>query len=393
MKKLLNVAFIPVRGGSKSIPLKNIRNIAGRPLVFWGIKAACECEYIDKVFVATDSALIKDTVEGFASVLPTKLFSKILVIGRSEESATDTASTEFAMLEFAEKYDFQNIVLIQATSPLLTAEDLNRGFEKFLSDNTDSVLSVVRQKRFNWQINDEGLGVPINYDVFHRPRRQEFSGYLVENGAFYITSKFRLLETQNRLSGHIKVVEMPEDTYYEIDEPSDWEIIEALLLKRHKVTDISRIKMFLTDCDGCLTDGGMYYSETGDELKKFNTRDGMAFGLMKRNNNIITGIITGECTKIVEKRARKLSVDILEQGCKDKLQCVKALCAQYNVSLDSVLYIGDDINDIDLLKAVGISCAPADAMPQVKEVVSYVSACSGGNGVIRDVYEWLMRDA
>lgn len=393
MKKLLNVAFIPVRGGSKSIPLKNIRNIAGRPLVFWGIKAACECEYIDKVFVATDSALIKDTVEGFASVLPTKLFSKILVIGRSEESATDTASTEFAMLEFAEKYDFQNIVLIQATSPLLTAEDLNRGFEKFLSDNTDSVLSVVRQKRFNWQINDEGLGVPINYDVFHRPRRQEFSGYLVENGAFYITSKFRLLETQNRLSGHIKVVEMPEDTYYEIDEPSDWEIIEALLLKRHKVTDISRIKMFLTDCDGCLTDGGMYYSETGDELKKFNTRDGMAFGLMKRNNNIITGIITGECTKIVEKRARKLSVDILEQGCKDKLQCVKALCAQYNISLDSVLYIGDDINDIDLLKAVGISCAPADAMPQVKEVVSYVSACSGGNGVIRDVYEWLMRDA
>lgn len=393
MKKLLNVAFIPVRGGSKSIPLKNIRNIAGRPLVFWGIKAACECEYIDKVFVATDSALIKDTVEGFASVLPTKLFSKILVIGRSEESATDTASTEFAMLEFAEKYDFQNIVLIQATSPLLTAEDLNRGFEKFLSDNTDSVLSVVRQKRFNWQINDEGLGVPINYDVFHRPRRQEFSGYLVENGAFYITSKFRLLETQNRLSGHIKVVEMPEDTYYEIDEPSDWEIIEALLLKRHKVTEISRIKMFLTDCDGCLTDGGMYYSETGDELKKFNTRDGMAFGLMKRNNNIITGIITGECTKIVEKRARKLSVDILEQGCKDKLQCVKALCAQYNISLDSVLYIGDDINDIDLLKAVGISCAPADAMPQVKEVVSYVSACSGGNGVIRDVYEWLMRDA
>lgn len=393
MKKLFNVAFIPVRGGSKSIPLKNIRNIAGRPLVFWGIKAACECEYIDKVFVATDSALIKDTVEGFASVLPTKLFSKILVIGRSEESATDTASTEFAMLEFAEKYDFQNIVLIQATSPLLTAEDLNRGFEKFLSDNTDSVLSVVRQKRFNWQINDEGLGVPINYDVFHRPRRQEFSGYLVENGAFYITSKFRLLETQNRLSGHIKVVEMPEDTYYEIDEPSDWEIIEALLLKRHKVTDISRIKMFLTDCDGCLTDGGMYYSETGDELKKFNTRDGMAFGLIKRNNNIITGIITGECTKIVEKRARKLSVDILEQGCKDKLQCVKALCAQYNISLDSVLYIGDDINDIDLLKAVGISCAPADAMPQVKEVVSYVSACSGGNGVIRDVYEWLMRDA
>ena len=107
-----------------------------------------------------------------------------MVIGRSAESASDTASTEFAMLEFAENYDFDNITLIQATSPLLTADDLNKGFELFGEQDTDSVISAVRQKRFNWQIDENGFANPTNYDVFNRPRRQEFDGYLVENGAF-----------------------------------------------------------------------------------------------------------------------------------------------------------------------------------------------------------------
>ena len=103
------VAFIPVRGGSKSIPLKNIKKICGKPLVYWTVKAACSCKYIDKVYVATDSTAIKETVESFKSGNEAGLFEKLNVIDRSAESATDTASTEFAMLEFAEKHDFNEI--------------------------------------------------------------------------------------------------------------------------------------------------------------------------------------------------------------------------------------------------------------------------------------------
>lgn len=223
----MNVAFIPVRGGSKSIPLKNIKPINGKPLVYWTVKAASQCKYIDKVYVATDSDEIKKTVESFKA--EDAIFTKVEVIGRSAESASDTASTESAMLEFAEKYDFENIVLVQATSPLLKADDLDKGFEAFNTEGTDSVLSTVRQKRFNWQINEEGYAYPTNYDVFKRPRRQEFDGYLVENGAFYISSKEDLLRTKNRISGNIKAVEMPEETFFEIDEPSDWIIIEGLM--------------------------------------------------------------------------------------------------------------------------------------------------------------------
>ena len=227
----MNVAFIPVRGGSKSIPLKNIKPINGKPLVYWTIKAACECKYLDKVYVSTDSDKIKAVVNEIVVSNEYDYFNKIEVIDRSAESASDTASTEFVMLEFADKYDFDNICLIQATSPMLKASDVNHGFELFMDDNTDSVLSVVRQKRFNWSTDESGFVHPSNYDVFNRPRRQEFDGYLVENGAFYITSKSDLLKTKNRISGNIKAYEMDESTYFEIDEPGDWIIIENLMNK------------------------------------------------------------------------------------------------------------------------------------------------------------------
>ncbi|MBO6241720.1 MAG: N-acylneuraminate cytidylyltransferase [Butyrivibrio sp.] len=387
----MNVAFIPVRGGSKSIPLKNIKIINGRPLVYWTVKAACECKYIDKVYVATDSDVIKETVESFKKGIEADLFLKVEVIGRSAESASDTAPTEHAMLEFAEKFDFDNIVLVQATSPLLQVEDLNRGFDIFKQEDTDSVLSVVRQKRFQW-INDEnGFASPSNYDVFHRPRRQEFNGYLVENGAFYINSKDNLLRFHNRVSGNIRVVEMSEETFFEIDEPSDWIIIEALMKKNGITAPSERpdIRIFLTDCDGCLTDGGMYYSEHGDELKKFNTKDGMGFKILKQEG-ILTGIITSENVELNRRRAEKLKLDVIEAGCKDKFTAIKRICKEYGVSLNNVCYIGDDINDMDAIKMVGFGCCPANALPQVKSVAKYITKANGGEGVIREVVELIM---
>jgi len=290
------------------------------------------------------------------------------------------------MLEFAQNYSFENVILIQATSPLLTSADLERGFEAFHGNEVDSVLSVVRQKRFCWK-EENSFIQPLNYDFYNRPRRQEFDGYLVENGAFYITSKKRLLQYKNRISGNIAAVEMDEETYFEIDEPSDWIIVEALLKKRiKKAYDLSKIKMFLTDCDGCLTDGGMYYSENGDELKKFNTRDGVGFGML-REKGIITGIVTGESVELNRRRAEKLKIDILEAGCQDKEAVVKRLCETYGISLENVAYVGDDLNDIDVIRMVGYGCCPADAVSQVREAARYVAEAKGGEGVIREVID------
>lgn len=381
----MNVAFIPVRGGSKSIPLKNIKQIAGKPLVYWTLEAANNCQYIDKIYVATDSAIIKETVEDFG-------FNNVFVIGRSKDTASDTASTESAMLEFANQYEFDNIVLIQATSPLLQTDDLIGGFEVYNQPQTDSVLSVVRQKRFNWDEDKNGYVLPQNYDVYNRPRRQEFTGYLVENGAFYITSREKLLSSKNRLSGKIRAYEMDESTYFEIDEPSDWIIIEKQLLNREKKNEqnIPEIKMFLTDCDGCLTDGGMYYSENGDELKKFNTIDGMGFKLL-HEKGIITGIITGENQKLNINRAKKIQVDELHQEVKDKVEVIKSLCEKYHIELKNVAYVGDDINDLNAIKIVGFGCAVNNANNEVKQYARFISKKNGGEGAVREIIDELIK--
>lgn len=146
---------------------------------------------------------------------------------------------------------------------------------------------------------------------------------------------------------------------------------------------IKKIKAVLTDCDGVLTDGGMYYSEKGDEIKKFNTRDGMAFKILK-NKGIFLGIITGEKIELVKRRGEKLKLDIVYLGIENKLETIEKICVENNISMDQIAYFGDDINDIEALKSVGISICPKDAEKKVKKIADIVTNAKGGEGVIRE---------
>ncbi len=170
------IGFIPVRGGSKSIPWKNIKKLNGRPLLYWVIDAALKCRYLEKLIISTDSELIREKVFQYKSANIAS--NKLKCIGRSSATATDTASTESSMLEYARNYPFKHIVLIQATSPLLTANDLEQAIDKYFAGQYDSLLSLVRQKRFIWQENGQ-IVFPENYDPGKRPRRQDFTGILV----------------------------------------------------------------------------------------------------------------------------------------------------------------------------------------------------------------------
>lgn len=380
------VAFIPVRGGSKSIPLKNIKNFCGKPLLYWSVKAASECEQIATVFVATEDIRIREVVESFA--LP-----KVQVIDRSPETVTDTASTEAALLEFAQKHDFENIVLIQATSPLLEKEDLAGGITKYTSNQADSVVSVVRQKRFIWEQRDALSARPINYNPLQRPRRQDWEGFFVENGAFYITSRARLLESKCRISGNITLYEMPEETYFEIDEPSDWLIAEQLkssFLNENLNIDFNRINLLVSDVDGVLTDAGMYYSDKGDELKKFNTKDGKGLELL-RNKGIKVMFLTSENINLVRRRADKLKVDYVFLGVGDKKKFLEDFFKESEeFGFHQTAYIGDDINDLECLEAAMFSAAPADAVQQVKDTVLYNCRYNGGQGCVREVCDMII---
>ena len=381
------IAFIPVRGGSKSIPLKNIKPFCGKPLVCWNIEALEQCPLVDAIVVATDSDAIENVVVSAG-------YSKTKIYRRSAENASDTASTESVMLEYINFSKLEKdivFMLVQATSPLTETHHFTEALQQYSEGKYDSMLTCVRNKRFFWNHD----GIPVNYNYFNRPRRQDFPGLMMENGAFYINIVGRIVQHKNRLCGKIGIYEMPEYTATEIDEPDDWTYLEHLMCKyvlSKRTTNHKQVKLFLTDVDGVLTDAGMYYSENGDELKKFNTHDGMGLQLLMKAG-IKTGIITSENTKIVEKRAKKLKVDYLYQGKREggKLEVAKEICAKEYISLDEVAYIGDDINCHELLSSVGMAACPANALPRIKNIPNIIHLeKKGGEGAVREFVEIIL---
>lgn len=220
----MNIVFIPVRGGSKSIPLKNIKLLNGKPLVYWTARAANDAKCVDKVVIATDSEEIKATVRKFD-------FLKLEIYNRDSSNAQDTSSTESVMLEYIEKNNFNdddNFILIQATSPLLKSSHIDEMMQTYKESGADSIFSAVREKQFHWIETTDGIK-PINYDYKNRPRRQDFQGILAENGACYINTIGNIKNNKCRLSGKIIAYELPSETAYEIDEESDWIILENIM--------------------------------------------------------------------------------------------------------------------------------------------------------------------
>ncbi|HZY36155.1 MAG TPA: HAD-IA family hydrolase [Mucilaginibacter sp.] len=150
---------------------------------------------------------------------------------------------------------------------------------------------------------------------------------------------------------------------------------------------LSRIKLLLTDCDGVLTDGGVYYGEAGEELKKFDIRDGMGAERLRNLAGVQTGIITGELSPSVAKRAEKLKITELHLGVKDKPAVLKEIMSRLGLKAEEIAFIGDDVNDLEVMKMVGVSICPANAISFVKDIASLVCESNGGSGCFREAAE------
>lgn len=378
-------AFIPARCGSKAIRLKNIRSFCGRPLLYWSLKALDDASSVDQVVVATDCDEIESCVLDFG-------FSKVEIYRRQPGNAQDQSATEDVILEFLNhkaRDPKKLLLLVQATSPFTTSNDFNSAISQYRSTGVDSLLSCAVIKRFFW---DES-GNPINYDYKQRPRRQEFGGTLLENGAFYLNTAENIRKFGNRLGGKVGIYKMPEYTGLELDEEDDW-FQGEYLMRKYILTPVGtkNIKLFLSDVDGVLTDAGMYYSEQGDELKKFNTYDGMGFQLLQKQH-IKVGILTKEDRQLNRRRAKKLGLDFDFHGVNNKLKLVSELCKDLKITLQEVAYVGDDVNDLELLKVVGFAACPHNAQPVIKRIpgIIHLAKC-GGQGAVREfVEQFLLR--
>lgn len=378
MKK---IGFIPLRKGSKGINNKNTKKMVGKPLFTWVLGEAIFSN-LDEVYVYTDSQEIIDFIQK-----EYHWTNKVKALLRSSESATDTASTEFAMLEFCASinYNFDVFCLLQATSPFTTRNDINNCLEK-INNTYDSALTVVNTHRFLWNDN----GTPINYNYLKRPRRQEFDGLLVENGAVYVITKSALKETKNRLGNSISIVKMPEDSLLEVDTENDWIVIEQLLIERQKhQKQTNKITHLVLDVDGVFTDGTVQYSKDGELSKAFDMRDGMGLEIL-REHNVEVIVMTSEQSELVSKRMQKLKIESLYMGVKDKYTLLQHILKEESLSIGNFAYIGDDINDLTNICSVGWSFAPNNAMQIVKRNADMVLTNNSGNGAIREACEFII---
>lgn len=214
------VAVIPARGGSVSIPLKNIKELAGRPLIDWCVRAALDSGVFAEVYVSTDHDGIAEVAER----------SGAKVHRRAAETATSTASTESAMVDFVKAVpDYDILCLIQATSPLTLPSHFTEALDLFERQSADSLVTAVRAHRFMWQVDPAtGEAKAKNYNPEKRPRRQDWDGELIENGAFYFTTKALFDKTHCRLGGKMALYEMAEHNLTELDSMIDWDIMKGL---------------------------------------------------------------------------------------------------------------------------------------------------------------------
>ena len=151
------------------------------------------------------------------------------------------------------------------------------------------------------------------------------------------------------------------------------------------------IQWIVLDVDGVLSDGSLVYTSTGEELKSFSVKDGLGL-TAARKSGIKLGIITARMSPMVERRAKELHFDALLMGHANKTEALRALCAEYQIDLKTIAYMGDDLNDLGALQLVGLPMAPNNAVPEVKELAKFISTVNGGQGAVREAVEYILKN-
>ena len=221
MDKKIICGLILARSGSKGIKNKNIINIKNRPLIYYSAKQASLTKEIDKVFILTDSDKYKKKINKLK-------INKVEVIGRSKKSSTDKASSEIAIKEFLDKFNYDYVVFIQATNVFLKKDDIKKALKIFFKNNFDSLLSVIKSKKFIWKKNKSKF-ISLNYDYKKRKLRQSLNYYFIENGSFYIFSKKGFMQHKNRLFGKIGYYEMDQVSFFDIDNKEELSVVKKIL--------------------------------------------------------------------------------------------------------------------------------------------------------------------
>ncbi len=381
------LAVIPARGGSKGIPRKNLRLVAGRPLLAYSIGHARTCPEVTRVVVSTEDAEIASVARkwGAEAVL------------RPPELATDNASSEAALLHVLdhlrkeEGYEPDIVVFLQATSPARRPDEISLALARFREENADSMFSACPMHGFVWRRDREGLR-SFTYDHRARQRRQDAPEDLLENGSIYVFKPWVLRKHGNRLGGSIAVHVMAAADSFQVDEPGDLVLAEAVLSCRshpNPAADLARVRLLVLDFDGVLTDNCVWVDQNGREAVICDRGDGMGLGLL-RAAGLDVVVLSSQTNPVVEARCSKLGIPCV-LAVVDKGEGIRALAGERKLGPEAVAFVGNDVNDVPAMLWCGVPVAVADAVPAAKNAAMLHTSRPGGAGAVREVADWLLR--
>ena len=373
----MRILIIPVRGGSKGIPRKNLKTVNGISLVERSLRVALKSK-VDQIIVSTDDKEISDVAIKYGATLH----------NRSSENSGDIASTESVILEVVEKYQINwpsdsAVGFIQATSPFVSTKTINECFD--LAEKGYSSFSAKSFHGFTWEKLDKW--VPVQHPPEFRPRRQDLNEKVVETGAIYCFPLKQFKEKKYRFCSEPKPVMVNSITGIEIDDISELELAN-LLATQFELIDVDfknfRLpKIIFTDFDGCLTDDKVKVNILRKESVKANRKDGLAVKRLEKLG-IKVVIATSETNEVVEIRAKKMKVEAL-RGLMNKQKSISNYLEKNSLNWEDTWYVGNDVNDLEAMQKVALSLCPLDASTEVFKIADVVLSKRGGEGVLAEI--------
>jgi N-acylneuraminate cytidylyltransferase len=383
------LAIIPARGGSKGIPRKNLIPLAGRPLVAYSIETARQAKGIHRVVVSTEDPEIAAVSRGYGAE----------VVERPVQISGDNASSESALLhvlehlQWNENYTPDLIVFLQCTSPLTQADDIEGTVESLWGEDADSALAVTPFHHFLWNRTRSGEALGINHDKAQRLLRQDREPQYLETGAVYVMRTSGFVKSRHRFFGKTALHVVPSERSLEIDDANDLKVAEILLRERINLDRAgalpAKIGGVVFDFDGVFTDNFVIVSQNGVEAVKCNRSDGWGISQLKKLGIPIL-VLSTEQNSVVKARADKLGIEC-RQGMHEKLPVLLDWLSEHKLDARDVVYVGNDMNDVPCMTAVGCGVAVNDAYPGVKANARIVLSASGGQGAVRELIDMVLQ--
>nr|WP_272505596.1 acylneuraminate cytidylyltransferase [Salinibacter ruber] len=385
MQKL---AIVPARGGSKGVPRKNAKYVAGKPLIGRAVDTLSKSQSVDRTFVSTDDPEIASIAREHSAE----------VIERPPELSGDEASSESALLHGLkvireeEEYRPDILVFVQCTSPLLTTNDVDGAIETFLSEDADVVFSATDFHGFLWRPTDDGSVTGINHDASERKRRQDRETQYMETGGVYVLDREGFEDAKHRFFGRVVPYEVPQERSMEIDRPVDLTIAEELLRSHTSERKADQlpipVEALVLDFDGVFTDNKVHVRQDRTEMVVCHRGDGWGLSELQ-DRGLPIWVLSTEKNSVVQARCDKLGLPCMH-GAEDKKALLQNWLSERDIDPAHVVFLGNDVNDQECLRLVGCGAVVADAHPKVKPFANLMLTTNGGNGAVRELTDLIL---